>query len=70
MLLKLALLEEEEQLAKRTISRLQLSRDRWEITDDEYEQKYETIMQNLRLRFAQVMDERSAEIYKTFKNAQ
>jgi hypothetical protein len=70
MFLRQILLEEEEHLAKRTISKLQRDRDSWAITDQEYEEKYETIMTNLRLRFIQVMDGASIESYKTYKNAQ
>lgn len=55
MLLKQTLLEQEENTAKHRISRLQRDRDCGVITDEEYEEKYETVMQNLRLRYASIM---------------
>jgi flagellar biosynthesis chaperone FliJ len=66
MLLRQTLLEEDEEKAKRDIAKLQRDRDSWAITNWEFEDKYETIMQNLRLRFAQVMDWRAWDSYKTY----
>lgn len=61
MLLKVALLEQEENQAKHRISRLQRDRDCGVITDEEYEEKYETVMQNLRLRYADLMGRSAVE---------
>lgn len=67
MLLIRSLMEAEEAHAKHIISKLQRDRDCGAITDEEYEEQYETVMQNLRLRFAQVMDWASWEAYKNYK---
>lgn len=62
------LLEVDEKVAKWQISKLQRDRDTGVLTEDEYEERYETVMQNLRLRFAQIMDGASWEAYNTYKN--
>jgi len=66
MLLRQALLEEEEHQAQRNIAKLQRERDSWAITDQDYEDKYEAIMDSLRLRFAILMDWRALEAYNTY----
>lgn len=66
MLLRQIHLEQEEQLAKRTIAKLQRERDSGVITDDEYDDKYNAIMDSLRLRFAQVMDGASYDAWRNY----
>ena len=56
MLLRQIHLEQEEQLAKRTIAKLQRERDSGAISEQEYDENYERVMQDYRLKFAQVMD--------------
>lgn len=70
MLLRSAYIEEEDNRTKMIIQKLQRQRDSGEITDHEYEEKYESTMQDFRLRFAQVMDGKSWIAYNTYKNAQ
>ena len=67
-MIRFSLLEIDEESAKKQISRLQRERDCGVITEGEFEDKYETVMQNLHLRFAQVMDGASWEAYNTYKN--
>lgn len=67
MYLMTKLLEIEDHLTQRTIEKLQQKRNSGEISDGEYEERYETVMQDFRLRFAQVMDGRSWEAYNTYK---
>lgn len=68
MLLRQIHLEQEEQLAKRTIAKLQRERDSGAISEQEYEENYERVMQDYRLKFAQVMDWASWEVYNSYKN--
>ena len=68
MFLRQAYIEEEDNLTKRLIQKLQQKRDSGEITEDQYEEQYETAMQDFRLRFAQIMDNASFLAYKTYKN--
>lgn len=65
MLLRQIHLEQEEQLAKRTIAKLQRERDSGAISEQEYEENYERVMQDYRLKFAQVMDWASWEAYNS-----
>lgn len=69
MLLRQSLLEEDELRAKRTIEKLQRDVQTWVITNWEYEEKYEAVMDWLRLRFMILLDGRSLEAYNTYKNA-
>lgn len=69
MLLRQSLLEEDELRAKRTIEKLQRDVQTWAITNWEYEEKYEAVMDWLRLRFMILLDGRSLEAYNTYKNA-
>ncbi len=55
--------------AKREIARLQRQRDTGEITDDEYDDKYNAVMDKERFRFFAILDWRSLEAYNTYKNA-
>lgn len=55
--------------AKREIARLQRQRDTGEITDDEYDDKYNAVMDKERFRFFAIVDWRSLEAYNTYKNA-
>ncbi len=68
MLLRQSLLEEDELRAKRTIEKLQRDVQTWAITNWEYEEKYEAVMDWLRLRFMILLDGRSLEAYNTYKN--
>lgn len=68
MLLRQSLLEEDELRAKRTIEKLQRDVQTWVITNWEYEEKYESVMDWLRLRFMILLDGRSLEAYNTYKN--
>ncbi len=68
MLLRQSLLEEDELRAKRTIEKLQRDVQTWVITNWEYEEKYEAVMDWLRLRFMILLDGRSLEAYNTYKN--
>jgi uncharacterized membrane protein len=49
-------IQSEDDKTQRTIERLQRQRNTGEISDEEYEEKYESTMDAFRLRFAQVMD--------------
>lgn len=69
MLLRQSLLEEDELQAKRTIEKLQRDVQTWVITNWEYEEKYEAVMDWLRLRFMILLDGRSLDAYNTYKNA-
>ena len=55
--------------AKREIAKLQRQRDTGEITDDEYDDKYNAVMDKERFRFFAILDWRSLEAYNTYKNA-
>ncbi len=68
MLLRQSLLEEDELRAKRTIEKLQRDVQTWAITNWEYEEKYEAVMDWLRLRFMILLDGRSLDAYNTYKN--
>lgn len=68
MLLRQTLLDEDELRAKRTIEKLQRDVQTWAITNWEYEEKYEAVMDWLRLRFMILLDGRSLEAYNTYKN--
>jgi len=68
MLLRQSLLEEDELRAKRTIEKLQRDVQTWAITNWEYEEKYEAVMDSLRLRFMILLDGRSLEAYNAYKN--
>jgi hypothetical protein len=68
MLLRQTLLEEDELRAKRTIEKLQRDVQTWVITNWEYEEKYEAVMDWLRLRFMILLDGRSLDAYNTYKN--
>lgn len=67
-MIRFSVLEIDNEVAKRKISKLQRDRDTWVISEDEFEQSYETVMQDLRLRFAQIMDGASWEAYKLYRN--
>ena len=54
--------------AKREIAKLQRQRDTGEITDDEYDDKYNAVMDKERFRFFAILDWRSLEAYNTYKN--
>ena len=68
MLFRCKLLESDEENTKRLIAKYQRDRDSWAITDLEYEEKYESVMQDFRLRFAQILDGASWDAYNTYKN--
>lgn len=68
MLLRQTLLDEDELRAKRTIEKLQRDVQTWAITNWEYEEKYEAVMDWLRLRFMILLDGRSLEAYNAYKN--
>lgn len=68
MLLRQTLLDEDELRAKRTIEKLQRDVQTWAITNWEYEEKYEAVMDWLRLRFMILLDGRSLDAYNTYKN--
>lgn len=67
MHLMVKLLETEDNLTQKKIEKLQRQRNTGEISDDEYEGEYESVMQDFRLRFAMVMDGRAWDAYKTYK---
>lgn len=69
MLLRQTLFEEEELHAKRTIERLQRDVQTWVITNWEYEEKYEAVMDNVRLRFMILMDWKSLDSYNSYKDS-
>jgi len=54
--------------AKREISKLQRQRDTGEITEDEFDDKYNAVMDRERFRFFAILDWRSLEAYNSFKN--
>ena len=54
--------------AKMEISKLQRQRDTGEITEDEFEDKYNAVMDRERFRFFAILDWRSLEAYNTYKN--
>lgn len=66
MFLMQAYIQSEDHKTKRAIEKLQRQRNSGEINDSEYEEKYETVMQDFRLQFAQIMDGRSWQAYNTY----
>ena len=54
--------------AKREISKLQRQRDTGEISDDDYDEKYNAVMDRERFRFFAILDWRALESYNTYKN--
>ena len=54
--------------AKREISKLQRQRDTGEISDDDYDEKYNAVMDRERFRFFAILDWRALEAYNTYKN--
>ena len=50
MLLRQAYIQDEEKKYAQRISREQQKRDSWEISDDEYESRYEAIMDDRRIK--------------------
>lgn len=50
MILRQAYIDQAEHETAEKIRKLQMKRDSWEISDDEYEEKYESVMQDYRLK--------------------
>lgn len=58
----------QDEITKEAIRKLQMRRDSGEISDELYEEQYEYIMDDFRLKFAIIMDGRSVEAYNSYKN--
>lgn len=60
-------MQEEEISTRRKIEKLQRDFAVWLLSEDQYEDRFESVMQDFRLKLIQVMDWDKYESYKMYK---